>query len=83
MTTPTGDDSLPELETIIRTELTRAEASQPDEDALAAPIDERLFDPTDAQLYEVGLRDILGAVETMEGESRPGGETSPPAGASG
>jgi len=67
MSTPTGDNAfLHELELNVRTELTRAETSQPEEEADLIPIDEWLVDPVDAQRYEVGLRNLLGAVEALE-----------------
>jgi hypothetical protein len=31
------------------------------------PVDEWLFDPADAQRYEIGLHNLLGAVEALEG----------------
>jgi hypothetical protein len=42
------------------------------------PTVEWLLDP-DAQRYEVGLRTLLGAVETLESGSRPGARPSGPA----
>ena len=67
MSTPTGDNAfLHELELNVREELTLAETSQPEEEAVAVPIDEWLSDPADAQRYEVGLRTLLGAVEALE-----------------
>ena len=76
MSTPTGDNAfLHELELSIRTDLTLAETSQPEEPA-DVPITEWLPD-TEEQRYEVSLRNLLGAVEAMEdgscpGQSRPG-----------
>ena len=80
MSTPTGDNAfLHELEISIRTELTLAETSQPEEQA-DVPITEWLPD-TEEQRYEVGLRNLLGAVEAVEDGSRPGesrpGESHP------
>ena len=73
MNTPTGDSAfLSELELNVRAELTQAETSQPEKQAVGVPIDEWLFDP-DAQRYEVGLRNLLGAVEAMEDGSGPRG----------
>jgi hypothetical protein len=78
MTTPTGDEAfLHELELDVRTELTLAETSQPQEEAFGEPIDEWLSDPADTQRYEVGLRTLFGAVETLEDGSRPDGEFLP------
>jgi len=52
MSTPTGDNAfLYALELTVRTELTLAETSQPEEEALGVPIDEWLVDPADAQRY--------------------------------
>jgi hypothetical protein len=82
MSTPTGDNAfLYQLELNVRAELTLAETSQPEEEALGVPIDEWLIDPVDAQRYEVALRTLLGAVEALEDGSgpRPGGH-SPPTG---
>lgn len=65
MSTPIGENALHELELIVRTELTLAEASQPGEDADGIPTDEWPPDP-DAQRYEIYLRSLLGAVEALE-----------------
>ena len=73
MSTPTGDNAfLHALELNVRTELTQAEAGQPEEEAVGVPIDEWLLDPADAQRYEIGLRNLLGAVEALEDGSGPG-----------
>jgi hypothetical protein len=73
MTIPTGEHAfLEELELNVRSELTIVETSQPDVDANGAPTVEWLLDP-DAQRYEIGLHSLLGAVETLENGSRPGG----------
>ncbi|TQM36924.1 peroxidase family protein [Pseudonocardia cypriaca] len=67
MSTPTGDDGfLHELEQDVRAELRRAEASEPAEEINGVPIGEWLFDPVDVQREEIGLRNLLGAVEAME-----------------
>jgi hypothetical protein len=69
MSNPTGDNPfLYELELTVRTELTLAETSQPEEQADGVPGDEWPPDP-DAQRYEVALRSLLGAVETLEDAS--------------
>jgi hypothetical protein len=74
MSTPTGDNAfLYQLELNVRAELTLGETSQPEEEAISVPINERLVDPADAQRYEVGLRSLLGAVEALE--DGPGGRT--------
>ena len=73
MSTPTGDNAfLHELELNVRTELTIAETSQPEEEATGVPIEEWLSDPADAQRYEATLRSLLGAVEALEDSSGPG-----------
>ncbi|MGW3811887.1 hypothetical protein [Micromonospora sp. NPDC005113] len=75
MSTPTGDnDSLHELEAEVEAELAMAESSHPEE-AMKLPVTEWLFDPADAQRDEVGLRSLLGAVETLEGDPRFGHPT--------
>jgi hypothetical protein len=67
MSTPTSDNAfLHDLEVNVKTELTLVETSQPEEETVGVPIDEWLFDPADAQRYEIGLRTILGAVEALE-----------------
>lgn len=66
MSTPTGDNAfLHELDLEVRTELTVAETSRPEEE-IDAPIDQWLADP-DTQRYEIRLRTLLGAVEALEG----------------
>ena len=78
MSTPTGDNAfLYQLELNVRAELTLVETSQPEEEAVGIPIDEWLFDPADAQRYEVGLRHLLGAVEALEDVSGPGSHPPP------
>lgn len=67
MSAPTGDNAfLRELELDVRAELTLVEASQPQEEAVAVPIDEWLLDPADAPRDEVGLRNLLDAVKALE-----------------
>jgi hypothetical protein len=74
MSTPTGGNAfLHTLELNVRIALAQAETGQPEEEALGLPIGEWLFDPVDAQRYEVGLRTLLGAVEALEAGSGPGG----------
>jgi hypothetical protein len=78
MSTPTGDNAfLYELELTVRTELTLAETSRPQEEAFGEPIDEWLSDPADTQRYEVGLRILFGAVEALEDASGPGDHPPP------
>jgi hypothetical protein len=68
MSVPIGDHAfLHELELNVSTELIMAEPSQPEEEAVRVPVDEWLFDPADAQRYEIGLHNLLGAVEALEG----------------
>lgn len=67
MSTPTGDNAfLHELELNVRAELTEARTSQAEQEAAAVPVEEWLFDPADAQREEVGLRNLLGAVQALE-----------------
>ena len=67
MSTPIGDHAfLHELELNVRTELTLAETSQPEEEAAGVPIEQWLSDPADDQRYEAALRSLLGAVEALE-----------------
>ncbi|MEU4405600.1 hypothetical protein AB0F88_13810 [Streptosporangium sp. NPDC023963] len=71
MSTPAGeDDFLYEFEAEVGEELILAETSHPEEPS-DLPVTEWLFDPADAERDEVGLRGILGAVEALEGDSRP------------
>jgi len=77
MNIPTSDNAfLHELEVNVCTELTLAETSQPGDEAVGIPVDEWLSDPADAQRYEVGLRNLLGAVEALEDGA---GDHLPPA----
>jgi len=71
MSTPAHDNEfLHELELDVKVELATAEAGhgqeEEDDGALEA---EGLLDP-DAERYEVSLRSVLGAVETLEDGSR-------------
>ena len=73
MSTPAGDNAfLYQLELNVRAELTLAETGPSQEEAISLPIDEWLIDPADAQRYEVGHRNLLGAVEALEDGSGPG-----------
>jgi hypothetical protein len=64
MSDPTGDrDFLGELEL----ELNLAESSRPEE-IIGLPATEWPFDPMDVQREEIGLRNLLGGVEAMEGD---------------
>lgn len=70
MTPSTGGDAfLHDLEQNLNAELTLAGTSQPDEENQAVPIGQWLSSPADVQRYEVGLGDLLGAVETLEDDS--------------
>ncbi|MFI0353270.1 hypothetical protein [Actinomadura sp. 9N407] len=72
MSTKTGDDGFEiELEIEIKAELHLAESSRPQEVA-GLPASEWPFDPVDVQREEIGLRNLLGAIEELEGHSRPG-----------
>ena len=67
MNTPPGDHAfLHELERDVSMELTLAESGPPEEQAAAVPIDEWLSDPADDARYEVTLRSLLGAIQTLE-----------------
>ena len=65
----TTDEShfLHELEAEVQTELRMAGSSHPEE-ALALPQDEWLFDPTDVEREEIGLRSLLSAVEALDSD---------------
>jgi hypothetical protein len=79
MSTPAGDNAfLHELELNVRKELILAETSPSDRDRDGEPTLEWLLD-VDAERYEVSLHSLLGAVETMENGSRPGGGPPPAA----
>ncbi|MFI6744497.1 hypothetical protein ACIBI9_67630 [Nonomuraea sp. NPDC050451] len=72
MSAPSGeDDFLYELEVEVEAEVTLVESSHPEEVA-ELPVTEWLFDPTDAEREEIGLRGLLDAVEVLEDGSRPG-----------
>jgi hypothetical protein len=76
-TTIGGHAFLHELELNVSTELMLAESSQPEEEAVRLPVDQWLFDPADAQRYEVGLHNLLGAVEALEDGSGRHRRTEP------
>ena len=73
-----GDAVLRGLEIEVEEEIAMVEASHPETEA-ELPVTEWLFDPTDAEREEVGLRSLRDAVETMEGERRPGEAAGGPA----
>jgi hypothetical protein len=66
LSTPAGGSAfLYELEINVCTELTLAETGPSEEEAAGLPIEEWLSDPEEEQRYEVGLHNLLGAVEAM------------------
>jgi hypothetical protein len=68
---PTGESQfLQKLEAEVDVELVMARSSHPEEVLAASPA-EWLFDPTEVEREEVGLRNLLGAVEALEGDARP------------
>jgi hypothetical protein len=72
MSAPSSDDGfLYELQIEVEEEVTLIEASRPEE-AAELPVTEWLFDPTDAEREEIGLRGLLDAVEALEDDSRRG-----------
>jgi hypothetical protein len=67
MGNPTDDgDLLRGLELEVEAELKLAESSRPEE-VMGLPSAEWPFDPMDVQREEIGLRNLLGAVEATEG----------------
>jgi hypothetical protein len=64
MTTNEGE-FLAGLEVEVESEIAIARASRPQE--LESSPDQWLYDPTDREREEVGLRNMLGAVEALEG----------------
>ena len=68
MSNMTGDgEILGDLEIEIEAELNMAESSRPEE-VIGSPISEWLFDPMDVEREEVGLRNLLDAVEAIKGD---------------
>lgn len=65
MSNQSENEFLQGLEVEIEAELTIAESSHP-EDVFDAPATEWLYDPTDAERYEVGLHGLLDAVEAVQ-----------------
>jgi hypothetical protein len=66
MSAPTGDnDFLYELRAEVEVELVQAEVSRPEE-VIDLPVTAWLFDPTDVEREEIGLRGLLDAVEVLE-----------------
>ncbi|MGP3919790.1 hypothetical protein [Nonomuraea sp. 10N515B] len=74
MSVPSGENEfLIELEAEVEIELTEVEARQPDE---GLPVTDWLFDPTDAEREEIGLRGLRDAIEVLEDDARPGGDVA-------
>jgi hypothetical protein len=66
-----GDDDFEiELEVEIEAEISMSESSRPEE-AADRPISKWLFDPADVQREDVERRNLLSAVEELEGDHRP------------
>ncbi|MEV0619309.1 hypothetical protein AB0I81_38745 [Nonomuraea sp. NPDC050404] len=67
-----GDDhSLHELKVEIEAEVTLVESSHVEE-SVNLSVTEWLFDPTEAEREEIGLRGLHDAVEVLEDGSGPG-----------
>jgi hypothetical protein len=60
-----SDDSLHDLKIEVAEELALAEATSP-EDAANVPMEDWVFDPAYAQREVVGLRSLMGAVQSLE-----------------
>ncbi|MEO3875727.1 hypothetical protein ABGB18_43685 [Nonomuraea sp. B12E4] len=72
MSIPDGEKQfLYELEVEVEAEVTLVESSHPEQEA-DLPVSEWLFDPTEAEREEIGLRGLLDAVEVLEDEPRHG-----------
>jgi hypothetical protein len=72
MSAPSGENGfLYEFKIEIEEEVTLVESSHP-EQAIGLPVTDWLFDPTDVEREEIGLRGLLDAVEVLEGDIRPG-----------
>jgi hypothetical protein len=61
-------DFLRELQSEVEADLSMVESSHPEEAAMLPP-SEWTTDPAEVEREEIGLRSLLGAVETMEGDS--------------
>jgi hypothetical protein len=59
------------LKAEVAEELAIAHIDDP-EQALAVPQDQWLFDPTDLERQEIGLRNMLGAIDALERGPEPG-----------
>jgi hypothetical protein len=63
-----GDDFLHELEHEVEADLTMLQAGHPEESGELPP-SEWTADPAELAYEETALRSLLGAVETMEGDT--------------
>jgi len=71
MTMPADEgEFLQEFHAEVEEELDAARSSRP-ADLVDVPPAEWLFDPTDVERQEVGLRNVLAAVEALESDGRP------------
>jgi hypothetical protein len=69
MSAPSGENEfLYELKIEVEEEVILVEGSHPEE-AADLPVTDWLFDPTDVEREEIGLRGLLDAVEALEGPS--------------
>ncbi|MFI6324401.1 hypothetical protein ACIBG8_43235 [Nonomuraea sp. NPDC050556] len=64
------NEFLDELRVEVEEELSMAEASHPEEE-LNLPVTEWLYDPTDVEREEIGLRVLRDAVEVLENGKEP------------
>jgi hypothetical protein len=70
MSTPSDEAAfLHRLEGEVEVDLDLIAASHPDE-AAVEPASEWMVDPAEVQRDEIGLRSLLGAVESLEGDAR-------------
>ena len=70
MTNQSENEFLHGLEVDIKAELAIT-GSSPPENVFDTPATEWLYDPTDAERYEVGLHGLLDAVEAVEDTTSP------------
>ncbi|MFI6600106.1 hypothetical protein ACIBHX_28015 [Nonomuraea sp. NPDC050536] len=76
MSTPNGENEfLYELHVEVEEELSIAEASHPEEE-MERPVTEWLYDPTDVEREEIGLRVLRDAIEVLEDGSRRGDDVA-------
>ncbi|TDO43411.1 hypothetical protein EV643_118154 [Kribbella sp. VKM Ac-2527] len=70
MSTPSDEPAfLHRLEGEVEVDLDLIASSHPDE-AMDEPASEWMVDPAEVQRDEIGLRSLLGAVESLEGDAR-------------